>query len=250
MIFLLQVLVRRVVRVVVGGSRAAALEVENAVLRHQLAVLRRTVKRPELRRRDRVVLAAASGLLPRSVFAPDWVQYGFAGFLETPHYAFYTSVGLPSWSNLVQFKFYRDPVTAAKNVGATTEQVKLVSEMKKLGSAEEVFHHVVTNAYFRQAYATMAKLADTKDKDKRSVLAEQAREEMQIARATAWALVYYLAKNRKLDLVSRGIVDQLIRHELITEAARQIRGTAVNQVEGAEHAAVCAGRSALILGTF
>ena len=63
--FLLQVLVRRVVRLVVGGSTAAALEVENAVLRHQLRVLRRSVKRPELRRRDRVVLAAASGLLPR-----------------------------------------------------------------------------------------------------------------------------------------------------------------------------------------
>src|SRR6266496_1021763 len=43
----------------------ARLEVENAVLRDQLSVLRRTVKRPELRRRDRVVLAAASGLLPR-----------------------------------------------------------------------------------------------------------------------------------------------------------------------------------------
>ena len=37
---------------------------------------------------------------------------------------------------------------------------------------------------------------------------------------------------------------------LITEAARQIRGTAVNQVAGAQHAAVCAGRSALVLGTF
>jgi putative transposase len=35
------------------------------VLRHQLVVLQRTVRRPELRRRDRVVWAAASGLLPR-----------------------------------------------------------------------------------------------------------------------------------------------------------------------------------------
>ena len=37
---------------------------------------------------------------------------------------------------------------------------------------------------------------------------------------------------------------------LITEAARQIRGTAVNQVKAAQYAAVCAGRSALVLGTF
>lgn len=63
--FLMHVLVRRLVRLVAGGSAAASLEVENAVLRHQLGVLRRTVKQPELRRRDRVVLAAASGLLPR-----------------------------------------------------------------------------------------------------------------------------------------------------------------------------------------
>jgi putative transposase len=64
-LFLLRWLVRRFVRLVVGGDTAAALEVENAVLRHQLAVLRRTVRRPELRRRDRVVLAVVSGLLPR-----------------------------------------------------------------------------------------------------------------------------------------------------------------------------------------
>jgi transposase len=63
--FLVHLVVRRLVGVVVGGSAAAALEVENAVLRHELRVLRRSVKRPDLRRRDRVVLVAASGLLPR-----------------------------------------------------------------------------------------------------------------------------------------------------------------------------------------
>ena len=48
-----------------GGSSVAALEVGNAVLCHQLAVLRRTVGRPPLRRRDRLLHAAASTLLPR-----------------------------------------------------------------------------------------------------------------------------------------------------------------------------------------
>jgi hypothetical protein len=61
--FLMHVAVRRLLRVFGGGSSVAALEMENAVLRHQLAVLRRTVERPPLRRRDRVLLAAVSTLL-------------------------------------------------------------------------------------------------------------------------------------------------------------------------------------------
>src|SRR6266536_2300629 len=56
--------VRRLLRVFGGASSAAALEVENAVLRHELAVLRRTLKRPPLQRRSRLLLAAASTLLP------------------------------------------------------------------------------------------------------------------------------------------------------------------------------------------
>src|SRR6266700_5107559 len=66
MVLLLAYLVLgRVLRIAGGGRSVAELEVENVVLRHQLAVIRRTVKRPALRRRDRVLLAAASRLLPR-----------------------------------------------------------------------------------------------------------------------------------------------------------------------------------------
>ncbi len=57
-------LIWRLLRVLLGGD-VRSLEVENAVLRHQLAVMRRTTKRPRLRRRDRLLLAAASRLLPR-----------------------------------------------------------------------------------------------------------------------------------------------------------------------------------------
>src|SRR6266516_4574468 len=52
-------------RTFAGSSSVAALEIENAVLRHELAVLRRKVGRPRFRRTDRVLVTAASRLLPR-----------------------------------------------------------------------------------------------------------------------------------------------------------------------------------------
>jgi putative transposase len=67
--FLLYAVVRRAIRGLGGSSSVRALEIENAVLRHQLAVLRRTVKRPQLTRRDRVLLAAASRVLPRELWS-------------------------------------------------------------------------------------------------------------------------------------------------------------------------------------
>jgi hypothetical protein len=73
--FLLYWAVRRALRVLSGRSDRHSLEIENAVLRHQLSVLRRGVRRPQLGRRDKVVLAAASRLLPRE----RW-----ASFLVTP----------------------------------------------------------------------------------------------------------------------------------------------------------------------
>jgi putative transposase len=50
-------------------GRVSQLQLENAVLRHQVHVLRRTVRRPELRDRDRAFLAAASRALCRDRWA-------------------------------------------------------------------------------------------------------------------------------------------------------------------------------------
>jgi len=51
------------------GPTPDAKDVEIAVLRHQLAVLRRQVARPRYRPADRMVLATLAKLLPRGAVA-------------------------------------------------------------------------------------------------------------------------------------------------------------------------------------
>jgi putative transposase len=68
-------IVRRVLDVLGCGPTPEADAVEIAVLRHQLAVLRRQVARPRYTPTDRIVLAVLAKLLPRQ----RW-----AAFLVTP----------------------------------------------------------------------------------------------------------------------------------------------------------------------
>jgi len=66
---LLYLLLRRVLRLFQSDERAAAeAELENAILRHQVAVLRRQVKRPVYRASERAFLAAASRMLSREAW--------------------------------------------------------------------------------------------------------------------------------------------------------------------------------------
>jgi putative transposase len=72
----LYLMARRLVGMLLGSLRSEhAKDVEIAVLRHRLDVLRRQVKRPEFRPADRAVLAALSRALPRA----RW-----SAFLMTP----------------------------------------------------------------------------------------------------------------------------------------------------------------------
>ncbi len=65
MLLLAYLMVGRVLRLCIFRRRSLqVLEIENAVLRHQLQILRHTSK-PKFKPFDRILLAAASRLLPR-----------------------------------------------------------------------------------------------------------------------------------------------------------------------------------------
>jgi transposase InsO family protein len=59
-----------------GGHRTEERDIELLVLRHQVKVLQRQVKRPRLNRRDRVLLAAASRAMSRSRWTSFVVRPG------------------------------------------------------------------------------------------------------------------------------------------------------------------------------
>ncbi len=65
MLLLLDLLMRRALGWLGRGSSIRSLELENAVLRHEVRLLRRQRRKLDLRALDRVVLAAASRAIPR-----------------------------------------------------------------------------------------------------------------------------------------------------------------------------------------
>jgi putative transposase len=67
-------ILRGLLRFVPSGEEGREREVEILVLRHHLKVLSRNVGRPNLRRADRALLAAASRLLPRERWASFLVR--------------------------------------------------------------------------------------------------------------------------------------------------------------------------------
>ncbi|MCI0680884.1 MAG: DUF1570 domain-containing protein [Gemmataceae bacterium] len=119
-------------------------------------------------------LLCATGVLPRLVNVPEWVQSGMASYFDTPHGALYPGVGLPSWSNLVSFKYF-------------------LRKNRLGGEPYDIMLRTISNQYFLEAQRTAEDERDDLDKDKSNKL----KEEQDMARGTAWALVYYLMDQKK-----------------------------------------------------
>jgi len=123
-------------------------------------------------------LLVASGLFPRHVDVPEWVLTGLASYFETPEMAVYPGVGLPSWSYLISFRHFQNETKAGK-----------------LTNPSEVLYNVVTDRYFTQARIAAEKAHELHDEK----LELQARDDADLARCTAWAFVYHLVSNGKVD---------------------------------------------------
>ncbi len=125
-------------------------------------------------------LLAASGLLPRNVVLPEWVQFGTASFFETPR-------GLP-WATVAG-----SGVTLVDQTNYLTTYKKWQKDAKRGASRDDLkkdLVKVVTDQYFRQI---PKEKDDEKDADRiaRTAATKQ-------AHTLAWSLTYFLM-NSKLD---------------------------------------------------
>lgn len=118
-------------------------------------------------------LLAALGMLPRAVEMPEWIQFGYPAFFETPKFdplihtgAFWPTTGAPSWTYLVQWKVWE--------------------QEKQLEEPEKAIRNVLQDTYFNQA---------KKDNDDVALLK---------ARTMAWSLTYYLMERQLEGMLRYG----------------------------------------------
>jgi hypothetical protein len=117
-------------------------------------------------------LLAATGQLPRNVAVPEWLQFGWAAFFETPKGSAWMTVGKPSAAIIGEFN-YLGQYKAADKAGRLEKQ------------RSQTLIKVVTDSYFHEM-ALNPKSEDARIK----------------ARTLSWALVSFLA-NQKLESLRR-----------------------------------------------
>ena len=115
-----------------------------------------------------------SGMLPRHVHTPEWIAQGMSAYFETATGAPYLEFGAPNWKQVVNLKLFRQQ-----------------GRFEKPG---EALRAVVTDQYFRATHRTFGYLNDVQDKARINV---RIRDEYDLARSTAWALVYYIIDRRR-----------------------------------------------------
>jgi hypothetical protein len=129
-------------------------------------------------------LFAETGLLPRTVLAPDWVRFGLASLFEMPKGPF------PGGAGQVKVAFYPG------GGGPNWAYMRYYEEMKEKGllkSMERVFLQTLTDANFKLA-RDVRKLSTSKFNESQSKT-ETAEQLYDRARTLSWALTYFLAKN-------------------------------------------------------
>ncbi len=109
-------------------------------------------------------LVVASGLLPRNLEAPEWIQSGMASLFETPPGSPWRGYGAPHWPYLFS--------------------LAELQKANKLDKPADMLKKVVTDAYFKE-----------KKKD------DKTGNGTVKARATAWALTYFLARTKTANLM-------------------------------------------------
>jgi hypothetical protein len=131
-------------------------------------------------------LIAASGLLPPSVVAPEWLEFGMGAFFETPKGSPWVCVGAPSptfmedYNYLLQYKKARTGKYTWK-----LEKQPLV-DLKA----------VITDQYFQEA----RDIQNSKEPD--DTRQPKERTARNKARSLAWTLTYFLA-HKELDGLMR-----------------------------------------------
>jgi hypothetical protein len=121
-------------------------------------------------------LLAGADVLPRNVLTAEWLRYGLASFFETPRLSFFDCTALPSWTNLINFRFHREHTK------------KLADDDRAL-----VLLRVITDDYFNQAHVSLQQAENAEDK---AAAAKEAHERLELAQASAWSLTYYLMRSK------------------------------------------------------
>src|SRR5262249_4243964 len=108
-------------------------------------------------------LASSTGLLPRNVEVPRWIQFGLGSYFETPKGAYWPGIGAPSWRYLVRWKLGEEAKTLEQH-------------------PEDALRTVVTARYFRHASAPTD-------------------QNLRLPRTMSWSLTYFLAERKTEGLM-------------------------------------------------